>query len=271
MDINIQFVSIFNDNYIWLIINSIKRSVVAIDPGDAEPLLHYLQANQLDLAAILITHHHFDHTQGIDALKREFNIPVYGPKNGQIKGLTHTVEEGDRICIPSFGTEFNVLNIPGHTLDHVAYIAPGLLFCGDTLFSAGCGRLFEGTAQQMYHSLQKLAALPDETKIFCAHEYTLQNLKFAQLVEPNNQWVQARLKQVIVLRQDSQPTLPSSIEAEKRINPFLRCDVKEVIKSVEDWVGFQLEDPVQVFKYLREWKDGVSILPKSLGNSEPHA
>lgn len=251
----IDSIPIFNDNYIWLIINSIGKKAIAIDPGDAEPLRHYLQSNQLDLGAILITHHHPDHTQGVFALKREFNMPIYGPKNEQITGLTHKVEEGDYIHVPSFDMAFNVLNIPGHTLDHIAYTLPGLLFCGDTLFSAGCGRLFEGTPQQMYHSLQKLAALPDKTKVFCAHEYTLQNLNFAQVVEPNNQWIQTKINQVIALRQDNRSTLPSSINEEKKINPFLRCEVKEVIESVENWVGFTLEDPVQVFKYLREWKD----------------
>ena len=256
MDITINFIPIFNDNYIWLIINSIEKKAIAIDPGDANPLLHYLQSNQLDLAAILITHHHSDHTQGISALKREFSIPVYGPKNEQITGLTHKVEEGDRIHIPAFDRVFHVLNIPGHTLDHIAYTLPGLLFCGDTLFSAGCGRLFEGTAQQMYHSLQKLAALPDKTDVFCAHEYTLQNLKFAQVVEPNNQWIQNKIRQVSALRQDNRPTLPSRINEEKRINPFLRCEVADVIEAVGKWAGLKLDDPVQVFKYLREWKDG---------------
>ena len=254
--IHIHPIPIFKDNYIWLIINPIKKKVIAIDPGDSEPLQAYLQSNQLDLEAILITHHHWDHTQGIGVLKQKYNAVVYGPKNKQIDGLTHMVEEGDIIHIPSFETSFTILNIPGHTLDHIAFILPGLLFCGDTLFSAGCGRLFEGTPQQMYHSLQKLASLPDETKVFCTHEYTLQNLKFAQIVEPNNKRIQNKLSHVMALRQGNNSTLPSVIKEEKEVNPFLRCHVKEVVESVEKWAGVKLEDPIQIFKYLREWKDG---------------
>lgn len=257
--IDVHAIPIFKDNYVWLVINPINKKVIAIDPGDSEPVLDYLQSNQMELEAIFITHHHWDHTQGISALKKKYNAVVYGPKNKQIDGLTHMVEEGDTIRISSFNASFEILKIPGHTLDHIAYILPGLVFCGDTLFSAGCGRLFEGTPKQMYQSLQKIMSLPDETQVLCAHEYTLQNLTFAQIVEPNNKQIQTKIRYVIELRQGNNSTLPAVLKEEKKINPFLRCHVKEVVDSVEGWVGFKLEDPVQVFKYLREWKDGFVI------------
>lgn len=191
---NIRSIPIFEDNYIWLIVDSNTKKVIAVDPGDADPLLYFLKENELDLDAILITHHHFDHTHGIARLKRDYNVAVYGPHNPKIIGLTHHVQAGDEIYRPSLNMTFGVLNIPGHTLDHIAYTMPGAVFCGDTLFSAGCGRLFEGTPAQMYRSLQQLASLPDETKVYCTHEYTLQNLQFAQTVEPNNQAIQKKIE-----------------------------------------------------------------------------
>lgn len=253
---NIRSIPIFEDNYIWLIVDSNTKKVIAVDPGDADPLLYFLKKNELDLDAILITHHHFDHTHGIERLKRDYNVAVYGPHNPKIIGLTHHVEAGDEIYRSSLDITLGVLNIPGHTLDHIAYTMPGVLFCGDTLFSAGCGRLFEGTPAQMYHSLQHLASLPDDTSVYCTHEYTLQNLKFAKAVEPNNQAIQNKLKQVIALRQTNQATLPSLLKDEKEMNPFLRCQEQDVIQAVEKKMGFKMADPVAVFKYLREWKDG---------------
>ena len=254
--IECQFIPIFEDNYIWLIMASTAKRVIAVDPGDADPLLSFLKKRELELDAILITHHHFDHTHGIQMLKRAYNVPVYGPNNPQIMGLTHHVKAGDVIHRPLLNITFGVLHIPGHTLDHIAYTLPGAVFCGDTLFSAGCGRLFEGTPAQMYHSLQQLANLADDTKVYCTHEYTLQNLQFAQTVEPNNQAIQEKLKQVIRLRQANQPSLPSVIKNEKEINPFLRCQEKDVIQAVEKNRGFKIDDPVDVFRYLRQWKDG---------------
>ena len=255
MAIDIQYVPIFKDNYIWLIMNKSQNRVIAVDPGDAMPLVHYLSENKLLLDAILTTHHHFDHTNGIKALTDYYSVNVYGPKNEKIQGVTHGVSEPDTISFPFLGSLLTVMDIPGHTLHHIAYLLPGLLFCGDTLFSAGCGRIFEGTVEQMYHSLQKIADLPDDTKIFCTHEYTLQNLKFAQLVEPNNQKIQLKIKNALAMRKENRPTLPVLIGEEKEINPFLRCHIDEIIKSVEKESGLTLNNPLDVFKYLREWKN----------------
>lgn len=253
--INIHYVPIFQDNYIWLIINEELNQTIAVDPGDAMPLIHYLTERKLQLNAILITHHHFDHTNGIKTLTKHFPVNVYGPKHENIQGITHPVEEPDKLFFPFLSSPITVMNIPGHTLHHVAYHLPGLLFCGDTLFSAGCGRVFEGTIEQMFHSLQKIAALPNETKIFCAHEYTLQNLKFAQSVEPHNEKIRLKIKRVMAERQENKATLPTQIGDEKEINPFLRCHIKEVIERVNQHTGLTLNNPIDVFKYLREWKN----------------
>ena len=253
--INIQYIPIFKDNYIWLIVNNQEGKVIAIDPGDAKPLLQFLKTHQLKLEAVLITHHHFDHTNGIEALKNAFDINIYGPKNEDIRGLTHAVDESDKLLFSCLNTPFTILNIPGHTLHHIAYLLPNMIFCGDTLFSAGCGRIFEGTAEQMYHSLQTIAALPDPTNVYCTHEYTLQNLKFAELVEPNNANIQTALTRAIKAHEAKVPTLPTQIREEKKINPFLRCHQEAIKKSVEDHTGLKLDSELDVFKYLREWKN----------------
>ena len=183
-------VKAFKDNYVWTLRNATHAAVV--DPGEARPVLDYLQREKLVLAAILATHHHPDHVGGIAELRRSFAVPVYGPKNEPIPTLTQPVAEGDRVAIPELGVNFSVLDIPGHTRAHIAYYGAGALFCGDTLFACGCGRLFEGTAEQMYASLAKLAALPDETKVYCGHEYTLANIGFAKAVEPGNSALEQR-------------------------------------------------------------------------------
>ena len=251
----IRYLPVFKDNYIWLIIDNAHTKAIVVDPGDAPPLLRFLQEKQLECAAILVTHHHRDHTNGVTELIHHYPVPVYGPENSVMSGITHPVKESDCLSFPFLESAFTVLATPGHTLDHIAYLVSGMLFCGDTLFSGGCGRVFEGTAAQMLDSLQKIAALPDETKVYCAHEYTLQNLKFAQLVEPHNLAIQDKMQQVIALRRANLPTLPSSIRDEKTINPFLRCHIKEVIASVENQVGFKLNNRLDVFQYLREWKN----------------
>ena len=251
----IHAVPIFKDNYIWLIRESVTNKVIAIDPGEAHTLQNFITTNHLDLAAILITHHHADHTNGIQELINHSPVPVYGPNNPSIRGITNPVQEPDTIVFPFLAEPFSVLNTPGHTLDHISYLFSGMLFCGDTLFSAGCGRLFEGTAEQLFHSLQKIAALPDDTKIYCTHEYTLQNLLFAQAVEPKNPNIQTKIDQVKVLRANNQPSLPSCLRNEKKFNPFLRCNNKEIIASVERQVGFKLDNIIDVFKQLREWKN----------------
>ena len=243
------------DNYIWAIINSQQQAII-IDPGDARPVQTFLQQHQLTLHAILITHHHWDHTNGISALTQGLNIEVYGPKQDPVSGVTKKIAEHDIVSFPAFQLNFSILEIPGHTLGHIAYYAPGMLFCGDTLFAAGCGRLFEGTAEQMYTTLQKLAALPDDTAVYCAHEYTLHNLHFAQLVEPNNPHIQSRLKHVQSLRAQHKPSLPSIMSEEKLTNPFLRCEIDEVKQRAEKQSGVSLTNPVDVFRVVREWKDG---------------
>lgn len=250
---NIIAIPALKDNYIWAIVDDTSHSVIIVDPGDATPVIDFLKQKHLSLAAILITHHHWDHTNGVAELVNHFNVPVYGASKKNIPQVTNEVHDGDQISIGDL--HFQVLAIPGHTLDHVAYYAPDILFCGDTLFSSGCGRIFEGTPEQMYQTLQKLAALPADTKIYCGHEYTLNNLRFAQVIEPRNVEVDRRLQQIKLLRDNNLPSLPSLLSNEKKTNPFLRCDSPEVKTSVEKYAEQLLDNPVSIFTYLRKWKD----------------
>ncbi len=245
------------DNYIWAMVHTEKRSAMIVDPGEAAPVIDFLKQQQLALAAILITHHHWDHTSGVLELKKLYDVPVFGSAQEKVTGLTTHLNEHDEIIVPFFPT-LTTIAIPGHTLGHIALHAKELncLFSGDTLFAAGCGRLFEGTPAQMYASLQKLALLPDHTHIYCGHEYTLQNLQFAAHVEPNNKKIVERIAQVEALRQRGQPSLPTLLKEEKATNPFLRCAFLEVTVSVEKQVGKKLHDAVDVFAALREWKNG---------------
>jgi hydroxyacylglutathione hydrolase len=246
-------VSAFKDNYVWTLRNATHAAVV--DPGEARPVLDYLAREKLKLAAILATHHHPDHVGGIAELLRSFKVPVYGPKNEPIATLTHPVSEGDTVTLPELGVSFSVLDIPGHTRAHIAYYGAGALFCGDTLFACGCGRLFEGTAEQMYTSLGKLRALPDDTKVYCGHEYTLANIGFAKSVEPQNAALAARENRDRALRQAGKPTVPSTMREEKATNPFLRCSEPAVVESVNKYLGKRVSDPVRVFAAIREWKN----------------
>ncbi|TAK77299.1 MAG: hydroxyacylglutathione hydrolase, partial [Gammaproteobacteria bacterium] len=214
----------------------------------------FLTQQKLALAGILVTHHHWDHCHGVVELKQHYDVPVYGSQKEKTEGVTHHVQEGDQVELTD-ELILRVMDIPGHTLGHIAYYGPEMVFCGDTLFAAGCGRLFEGTAEQLYHSLQKLAALPAETKVYCGHEYTLNNLRFAKAVEPTNQRIDARMERVSALVSKQLPSLPSVMQEEKETNPFLRCDSTEVRKNVEKQAGKPLSDPVQVFAELRKWKD----------------
>jgi hydroxyacylglutathione hydrolase len=246
----------FSDNYIWLIHGQRDPDLVAIvDPGDAQPVLDHMVTEGLGAAAILVTHHHADHVGGVSRLVDELRIPVYGPASEGIPNRDVALAEGDRVELESMGLEFQVLDCPGHTAGHIAYLGHGALFCGDTLFSAGCGRLFEGTPAQMTASLAKLSALPDETRVFCAHEYTLSNLRFAAAVEPENEDITEYTARAKELRAVDRPTLPSTLGLERAVNPFLRCGETAVRQAAETHAGKALEDPVAVFGTVRAWKD----------------
>ena len=215
----------------------------------------YLAREGLSLVAILATHHHPDHVGGIAELVEMKKVPVFGPGGEPIPALTHPLGQDDKVVIPELAAEFSVLDIPGHTRAHVAYYGLGSLFCGDTLFACGCGRVFEGTPAQMLHSLTKLAALPDETKVYCGHEYTLANIKFARAVDPGNTALAAREERARRLRDAGRPTLPSTLGEERATNPFLRCAEPVVVESANKYLGSRIGDPVSVFAAIREWKN----------------
>lgn len=247
----------FRDNYIWAIVEGDRCTVV--DPGDAAPVEAWLGEQGLTLSAILITHHHPDHVGGVSALCRERSIPVYGPAREVIPEMTHPLKGGDRVRLASPAVELDVIDVPGHTLGHIALHAPtqGWLFCGDTLFAGGCGRLFEGTPEQMHHSLSLLAGLPEHTQVFCAHEYTLANLDFAATVSPDDKAVRDRLAKVRALREQDSITLPSTIGEERRTNPFLRADEPQLRAACEAHFGAATESSVDSFAALRRWKDSA--------------
>ena len=254
--LSIRPIPAFNDNYIWLLFDEQTREAFVVDPGDAAPVLKALEAEQLSLTGILITHHHFDHVGGLAQLQEAFSPIVYGPENPAIAGLDHTLAAGAAIEV--LGHTFEVMTVPGHTLDHIAYFHPGdepLLFCGDTLFAGGCGRVFEGNPPMMLRSLQSLAALPPATRVYCAHEYTLANLAFARAVEPDNTALAHRIDEAQASRARNEPTVPSNLALELATNPFLRCDQADLQASLRSQGKLEGETTADVFTTVRGWKD----------------
>ncbi len=255
--IEVEPIPAFQDNYIWMLRNPGGREAWVVDPGDAAPVEAALDAAGAELAGILITHHHWDHTGGLGKLLQARDIPVFGPHNPKISGITHRYGEGDHCTV--LGERMDIMETPGHTLDHIVFHAAGhvppLLFCGDTLFAAGCGRLFEGTPQQMHASLSRLASLPADTRVFCTHEYTLANLQFAHAVEPGNRAVTERIRDTRKLREAGRPSLPSTIGIELETNPFLRVRSHEVqAGAIGRGVAADAPD-AEVFGAIRAWKD----------------
>jgi hydroxyacylglutathione hydrolase len=253
-------INAFNDNYIWAITNDESNYLALVDPGDACVCIDFIEKNQHTLCAILITHHHHDHVGGIKDLlnyaqQKSITVRVYGPTNKAIENISHPLKEHDNVELSELNVSLSVIELPGHTLDHIAYFNDELLFCGDTLFSGGCGRLFEGTSQQMHHSLTKLTQLADNTLIYCAHEYTQANLAFALAVEPKNKDLQQYHHDVITLRAKNVSTIPSTIGLEKRINPFLRSHSAEIKSSADQFNHTLHENDIAVFTTIRQWKN----------------
>ena len=243
----------FSDNYIWTIRD--ERRAAVVDPGDARPVLDYLEREKLELAAILNTHHHADHVGGNAGLLARWNVPVFGPHDERIREVTHALKDGERCTLPHFGIEFEVIEIPAHTRTHIAFHGGGMLFCGDTLFAAGCGRLFEGTPRQMHDSLTRLMRLPDDTQVYCGHEYTLANVHFARAADPDNAALRALESRAKELRDRDLPTLPSTIGQEKATNPFVRVREPAVVAAANRFAGKTLNDPASVLGAIREWKN----------------
>ncbi|MFA5677883.1 MAG: hydroxyacylglutathione hydrolase [Pseudomonas sp.] len=248
----------FQDNYIWLLLDEANLQVTAVDPGDARPVITWLSRHpEYQLSTILLTHHHADHTGGVLTLKAATQCKVWGPANDSIQGIDRPLEDGYLLKLG--GQEIQVMTVPGHTLDHIAYFCnhpeePWLL-SGDTLFAGGCGRVFEGTPEQMHASLRRLAQLPDNTSIYCTHEYTQSNLRFAQAVEPDNADIRVRLDVVDDLRSSGRITLPTTLSLEKRTNPFLRCEQPAVIEAATQKSGSPVSPGAQTFSVIRAWKD----------------
>jgi hydroxyacylglutathione hydrolase len=251
--VTVLHVPAFEDNYIWLLRSS--EHVAVVDPGDAQPVIQALERERLRPAAVLCTHHHRDHVGGVGELAARYGMPVFGPAREQIPFVTRPLDDGDRVDLPELGLRLEALATPGHTLGQINYFGHGMLFCGDTLFSAGCGRLFEGTPAQMHASLSRLAALPPETQVYCGHEYTAANLRFAQAVEPDNADVREHTERVRQWRSSGLPSLPSTIGLERRINPFLRCAETSVRQAAQARAGATFSSALEVFATVRRWKD----------------
>ena len=248
----VEPIKAYTDNYIWLV--STNEGSIVVDPGESKEILNLIDANEIDLKGVLITHHHYDHTNGLLDLTNKMNLEVYGPK--KIEGINNIVKESDKFSL--IGIDFEVIEIPGHTLDHLAFYSSNnkdpILFCGDTLFAGGCGRVFEGTFEQMYKSLKKISNYPKETKIFCGHEYTLSNLKFALEVDEDNKQLADEYINVKKLISSDIPSLPTNLNKELKVNPFLRCNEINIKNKVIDKFDI-IDDELEVFTALRKWKD----------------
>ena len=251
--LSVKPIKAYQDNYIWLV--STNEGSIVVDPGESKKILNLIDNNEIDLKGVLITHHHFDHTNGLSDLLNERGLEVYGPKNN-VNGINNIVKNNDKFTV--IGIDFEVIEIPGHTLDHIAFYSfndgEPILFCGDTLFSGGCGRVFEGTFDQMFIALKKISKYPKETKIFCGHEYTLSNLKFALAVDENNEDLIEEYDNIKNIVDSGNPSLPTILEKELKINPFLRCDNHHIKNKIVSKFNTS-DDELEVFSALRQWKD----------------
>ena len=250
--LSVEPIKAYTDNYIWLV--STNEGSIVVDPGESEEIINLIDSNKIDLKGVLITHHHYDHTNGLLDLTNKMNLEVYGPE--KIEGINNIVNESDKFSL--IGINFEVIEIPGHTLDHLAFYSSNnrdpILFCGDTLFAGGCGRVFEGTFEQMFESLKKISNYPKETKIFCGHEYTLSNLKFALEVDKDNKQLADEYINVKKLISSDIPSLPTNLNKELKVNPFLRCNEINIKNKVIEKFDI-IDDELQIFTALRKWKD----------------
>ncbi|MDX1625639.1 MAG: hydroxyacylglutathione hydrolase [Wenzhouxiangellaceae bacterium] len=254
MELQVEAVRALSDNFIWVLHDG--DSAVAVDPGESDGLLAFLQRHGLDLDTVLLTHHHWDHVDGVDAVREHTGCSVLGPDDDRVPDGTQRVAHGETVRTGGPGLEFEVLGVPGHTRSHIAFHGHDLVLTGDTLFSAGCGKLFEGTPEQMQTSLDRLAGLPEATRVFCGHEYTVSNCEFALRVEPGNEALARRLEQARRLREEDADTLPSTIGDEKRYNPFLRTREPSVVEAASRHAGRSLDAGAETLGVVRAWKDG---------------
>ncbi len=249
-------IPIFDDNYVWVLEREGSRRVTVVDPGDGPPVIDALTARGFEVAAVLVTHHHHDHIGGLTDVLAGFGPAVFGAATDRVPGVDHPVEHGDTVELPDLDLTLDVVHLPGHTASHLGFIGSGLALVGDTLFAGGCGRVLGGTFDELHGSLTTLAGLPPDTNAYCAHEYTIANLRFAREVEPDNAVLADRLAAAEATRAESQPTVPSTIASELATNPFMRCSEPRVVEAAERHAGRPLEPGSEVFRVVREWKDG---------------